>query len=91
MGRLVDRTGMRYGRLTVLYRAPAHMQYRSPSGQTKACWVCRCDCGNEVIVNGSNLESGRTTSCGCYRDETVYSKIRMIHTIRGKGVVSCVR
>lgn len=91
MGRLVDRTGMRYGRLTVLYRAPAHMQYRSPSGQTKACWVCRCDCGNEVIVNGSNLESGRTTSCGCYRDEAVYKYMPMLHTLRNREVSAHAR
>lgn len=28
-------------------------------------WVCRCDCGNEIIVSSSSLVSGNTKSCGC--------------------------
>lgn len=26
---------------------------------------CKCDCGNETLVEISNLKSGRTVSCGC--------------------------
>lgn len=29
-------------------------------------WKCVCDCGRTTIVNGQNLKSGNTTSCGCY-------------------------
>lgn len=60
-----DLSGLRFGRLTVLYRAPAHMAYKSPGGTTIARWVCRCDCGKETLVMGGNLTSGRTISCGC--------------------------
>ena len=28
-------------------------------------WLCKCDCGNEVAVSGSNLRTGHTQSCGC--------------------------
>ena len=28
-------------------------------------WHCRCDCGSEVLVSGSNLSKGCTKSCGC--------------------------
>lgn len=28
-------------------------------------WKCRCDCGNEVIVRQTMLQSGHTKSCGC--------------------------
>jgi len=28
-------------------------------------WKCRCDCGNECIVNHRYLKCGDTSSCGC--------------------------
>lgn len=31
----------------------------------KAYWKCKCDCGNETVVQGHNLEAGRVKSCGC--------------------------
>ena len=27
-------------------------------------WLCRCDCGREVLVRGEDLRSGKVTSCG---------------------------
>ena len=30
----------------------------------KAYWRCKCQCGVERSVNGSNLRSGRSRSCG---------------------------
>lgn len=32
-------------------------------------WKCVCDCGRESIVMSSNLLSGNTKSCGCYKLE----------------------
>lgn len=59
---MYDLTGKRFGRLTVLARAG------SDSGKN-ATWFCRCDCGNEVVVVGSNMRCGDTRSCGCLRRE----------------------
>ena len=28
-------------------------------------WKCKCDCGQETIVQGTCLRSGNTKSCGC--------------------------
>lgn len=53
-----DITGYTFGRLTVINRADNDKNH-------KARWLCKCECGNEKIVIGSNLLSGRTTSCGC--------------------------
>lgn len=57
---LKDETGNRYGRLTVLRRYDT----KKPSG-IGAYWLCRCDCGTEVAVQGTKLRNGNTRSCGC--------------------------
>jgi hypothetical protein len=55
---LLDLTGQRFGRLTVVCRAEndchGHPQ-----------WQCRCECGKEYSALGGNLRSGSTKSCGC--------------------------
>jgi hypothetical protein len=56
MTRLVDRSGVRYGRLTPQYRTD-----RRPG----VYWMCDCDCGGRVEVLSTNLRPGNTTSCGC--------------------------
>lgn len=55
--RLIDRTGQRYGKLTVLRR--------EDNGKNYVCWLCKCDCGNYTIVKAQNLAKGVTKSCGC--------------------------
>ena len=59
---MIDRTGQRYGRWTVLSRAPDAVPGH-------ATWRCRCDCGGEGEVRGSILASGGSRSCGCYNLE----------------------
>jgi hypothetical protein len=55
---------MKFGKLTIINKAPSHV---SPSGQIKAVFLCRCDCGEEKLVHSGNLKNGHTTSCGCHR------------------------
>ena len=57
-----DLIGMRFGRLLVV----------KEEGRTKeksVLWGCLCDCGNYTIVISGSLQSGATTSCGCYGAE----------------------
>lgn len=58
MPAFIDRTGHRYGRLTVLRRAE-----NDKHGNTR--WECLCDCGTFTVVNSSAFWAGRTRSCGC--------------------------
>lgn len=53
-----DLAGKRFGKLHAL----------SFEGRAKnyiALWKCRCDCGRELLVRGTNLANGNSTTCGC--------------------------
>lgn len=66
MRELIDLTGKRFGRLTVIRRAE---DYISPHNNKIVMWHCKCDCGNEVIVQGNSLKNKNTQSCGCIAKE----------------------
>ena len=71
MGKFKDLTGMRFGRLVVVKRAE---DYILPNGRKCVRWLCKCDCGNEVIVFSNNI--GKTIlSCGCFAKENM-SKVK---------------
>ena len=48
-------------------------------------WLCKCDCGTEKLVNEYKLSHGLTTSCGCFRSESV-SKRMKTHGISHSGI-----
>jgi len=64
-----NEVGNTYGRLTVL--SFSHM-----NSDKKACFVCKCSCGNTTIVAGKSLRSGHTVSCGCYKLEVIANSNR---------------
>lgn len=59
---LIDMTGQRWGRLTVIERTGSDAYKAS-------LWLCQCDCGNQAIVRSTSLRLGITQSCGCLRRE----------------------
>ena len=61
MPKIPSIANQRFGRLVVIGRAPQ-------SGK-RAMWRCRCDCGNETLVQRYRLKSGHTKSCGCLNAE----------------------
>lgn len=58
MSRLIDIAGKRFGALIAIEKAPNQEKMKTP-------WLCRCDCGNEIIADSSELRRGRKLSCGC--------------------------
>lgn len=38
----------------------------------QAFYLCRCSCGTEKEVNGSNLRTGASTCCGCNRQKQYF-------------------
>lgn len=60
MPKIIDLTGEQFGFLFV----------KGKSGKNKyglTVWECLCECGNTTHVTTSELNSGRTSSCGCYK------------------------
>ena len=61
MGRLIDLTGKKFNRLTVVGRAPNRGK--------STMWNCKCDCGTITVVDSPSIKDGHTKSCGCYNRE----------------------
>ena len=67
MTKTKDIANQRFGRLI----AKEIVEFK----RSGALWKCLCDCGNEKLVYGHSLRSGRTTSCGCYHKEQLNKKL----------------
>lgn len=65
MSKLKDLTGQRFGRLTVIAKAPI-VRYRD-----QARWECVCDCGGKTTTWGRALRIGDVKSCGCLHRDVV--------------------
>lgn len=78
MGKLIDLTGQKYGRLTVVERAG-----KTVHGE-HAKWICQCECGSVTTVIGKNLRIGTTTSCGCVHKEHM-SQVGRANRTHGKS------
>ena len=64
MGKFIDLTGQRFGRLTVI-------SYAGIDNNKKTLWNCVCDCGSDTVVRSNILRRGLTKSCGCIQKESV--------------------
>lgn len=62
MGKFIDLTGQRFGTLVAI-----ETKGKTKLGSYK--WLCKCDCGNFKIIDGSSLRTGNTKSCGCATSE----------------------
>lgn len=60
MGKILDITGERYGRLVAL---------NPIAGTSPSKWRCACDCGNFCSPVIASLRNGHTSSCGCLATE----------------------
>lgn len=64
MSRALDLSGREFGRL--------HVEQRTTNGKDgHSRWLCKCACGNRVVVAGNELKRGNVRSCGCLRLDTI--------------------
>jgi hypothetical protein len=64
MSILQDLTGQKFGKLTVIERSGKNVARH-------AMWLCHCECGNHILVSGSNLRSSHTIGCGCQQNQRI--------------------
>lgn len=76
MPRVKDLTGCKFGRLSVLKRV-------ENSKHNAAQYLCKCECGNEIVVNSNNLRTGHSQSCGCKRKESTSAFLEKYNTKHG--------
>ena len=55
--------GEKYGRLTV-------ESYLYTDAHPRRYFLCRCECGGEVVTHTNSLRTGNTRSCGCLLRDT---------------------
>jgi hypothetical protein len=80
MGRFIDLSGQRFGKLYVL-------NYEKTNNRRQAIFKCKCDCGNIAFVVGSRLKNNYTKSCGCLQKEKAKTQIQEFNNkgLRSKG------
>ena len=68
MSKALELEGKRFGNLVV--------QRRVENDKRSRCsrWLCKCDCGKEVIMRGYTLTSGHSKSCGCKNVEATIKR-----------------
>lgn len=70
MPRVLDLTGVRFGRLVAIRQDGFVMAGR----EKKRAWLCQCDCGCTKQLPTGALRSGNTTSCGCLHKEQLAAR-----------------
>ena len=63
MSKLIDLTGQKFGRLTVLHKDTERIT------KNGSYWICQCECGNIKSIRSAHLRKGDIQSCGCYNKE----------------------
>lgn len=68
MAKRIPMIGRKFGKLTVIEEADDEIL---SNGSRTARYKCKCDCNNVIIVRGTSLRNGHTTSCGCSRSTSM--------------------
>lgn len=61
-----------FGELTVIEESSLKDKYNHKY------WKCKCSCGKETVVRGTNLKNGNTTTCGCKKASHGEQKVKKL-------------
>lgn len=97
--RINNLVGKRFGKLVVVKKSNERKgSYRG------ICWECKCDCGNNRVVLGVDLQNNQIKSCGCdnlklvthlthTRVHKIYvdmkNRTRYVKSYKDKGIKVC--
>lgn len=77
--KLYDLSGQKFNKLTVIKFLYYGKLY--DKGKRRGFYLCKCDCGKEIILPGIKIKNGGNKSCGCINtpkyniDEKYFEKI----------------
>ena len=82
----IDITGERFGRLTAVKRI-------GKDKRNNALWLCKCDCGNEVVRATAELKKRNNHSCGCLAKEHLddMANANTTHGMSGSRLYGCYK
>lgn len=66
---MIDITGIKFGKLTPI-------EIVGKNKRRQLMWKCKCDCGNENVVCGSEMRIGKIKSCGCSKKDAKNIKLK---------------
>ena len=75
MGKFIDISNQRFGRLLVIER-------NGTSKYGHATFLCECDCGNQKTADSHSLRQGLIRSCGCLQAEKGVPAIQARQEVR---------
>lgn len=78
MGKTIDLTGQKFGRLTAL-------NIVGKNYDRSYLWLCDCECGKQVVVSSYGLRKGTTKSCGCLQKELLIKRSKKFNEYNLSG------
>lgn len=83
-----DLAGRKFGRLTVI--GPGDLEKPEANGN-RTGWLCRCECGNYVVLPRRYLIQSGVRSCGCLLVDTATEKQKSVFGFFEGTMVSGIR
>lgn len=84
MSKSIDLIGQTFGRLTIISLEYSKQRYKKgKKSGFEHYYLCKCECGNNIVTSKRSLLQGSTKSCGCLQKENtsnVNKKHGMINT-----------
>lgn len=85
----IDMKNKKIGRLTVIkFDEEKTKEHNQNNNNKSAYWLCQCECGNIVSIDGRSLRNKHTLSCGCLQKEVASQNMKKnIQPLGGESIL----